>query len=443
MKVLLALLSALAVLGCTETSVEEAPALHLRGFRLVDPHAREQRQADLYLVDGRVSLERPAESTKLKVVEGEGRWLIPGLHDLQATLWGNASSQHHSKLFHHTRLDVALGMNLYCGVTYVLTARHVPERMRDLAKRVQLLGLQGATMGRGEMPLIGGTRKLRFGWPVTSPMAVPGTVARVKRSGAAALAISYRTKADPVRPSVSPEVMRKAVAEARRQSIPSIVEVVDWRSAEAAARAGADAILGMPLGPLPPAVLKRLKGRGVAMILPLVPLTELALLSKDPSPLDSPLLKATVPKDVLDSFRDPAAYGKNAAMAARLDRTRLLANVGRLNSSGITVLAASEAGWSQGSFHGHSVHRSMELMVESGMSIWDALASVTSEAADFMRRPVGFRTDDLADFVILDADPLVDIANTQRIVGVIHGGEVVDRDRLRPDLRYRTFKGSW
>jgi cytosine/adenosine deaminase-related metal-dependent hydrolase len=37
----------------------------------------------------------------------------------------------------------------------------------------------------------------------------------------------------------------------------------------------------------------------------------------------------------------------------------------------------------------------------------------------------------LADLVILDANPIDDIGNTRRIREVIQGGRIVDRDRLR------------
>jgi hypothetical protein len=80
------------------------------------------------------------------------------------------------------------------------------------------------------------------------------------------------------------------------------------------------------------------------------------------------------------------------------------------------------------------VHSELAELVAAGLSPAEALVAATSGAA----RVLGIDHDvgrvaegQVADLVLLDADPLVDIHNTRRIWRVIQGGRVVDRDGLR------------
>lgn len=72
---------------------------------------------------------------------------------------------------------------------------------------------------------------------------------------------------------------------------------------------------------------------------------------------------------------------------------------------------------------GFSVHRELGLLVESGLTPFEALQTGTVNAAEYLgiesgRIEPGYR----ADLVLLDDDPLADIANTQRIHGVMLDG---------------------
>jgi len=64
--------------------------------------------------------------------------------------------------------------------------------------------------------------------------------------------------------------------------------------------------------------------------------------------------------------------------------------------------------------------------VEAGLTTFQALNAATAEAARYLRREGEFGTlvpGTSADMVLLDANPLVDIANTRLIQGVMIRGE--------------------
>jgi imidazolonepropionase-like amidohydrolase len=78
---------------------------------------------------------------------------------------------------------------------------------------------------------------------------------------------------------------------------------------------------------------------------------------------------------------------------------------------------------------GYSLHHEMQLLVESGVPPAEVLRAATWNNAAVVRRQheIGsVRAGMLADFVILDADPLADIRNTRKIFRVVKGGQVLE-----------------
>ena len=84
---------------------------------------------------------------------------------------------------------------------------------------------------------------------------------------------------------------------------------------------------------------------------------------------------------------------------------------------------------------GLAMHHEMELLVEAGLTPMQALQSSTSWAADMLAGFKGARgnqkvgsiqSGNFADLLILEADPLEDIAHTKRIERVMKGGEFLE-----------------
>jgi adenine deaminase len=72
-------------------------------------------------------------------------------------------------------------------------------------------------------------------------------------------------------------------------------------------------------------------------------------------------------------------------------------------------------------------------LVEAGLSPMAALQTATRNAAQFLGREKELGTVEkgkLADLVLLDANPLKDIKNTQKIASVIVGGKLLTRQTL-------------
>ena len=72
---------------------------------------------------------------------------------------------------------------------------------------------------------------------------------------------------------------------------------------------------------------------------------------------------------------------------------------------------------------GFSAHRELALLVEAGLSPYEALATGTTKAAEFLGLAIGrIEPGAQADLVLLDDNPLADIENSRRVHGVMLRG---------------------
>lgn len=102
---------------------------------------------------------------------------------------------------------------------------------------------------------------------------------------------------------------------------------------------------------------------------------------------------------------------------------------GRAHGAGVTIAAGTDAAGAPLAGAWPNVHREMELLVErAGLSPIEALRAGTRGGAvavgDLVNRGT-IEVGKLADLVLLSADPTVDIAHSTTVEGVILGGRVV------------------
>jgi imidazolonepropionase-like amidohydrolase len=114
--------------------------------------------------------------------------------------------------------------------------------------------------------------------------------------------------------------------------------------------------------------------------------------------------------------------------------------VGAMHRAGVGVLAGTDVSnpWL---YWGFSLHDELANLVESGFTPMEALQAATIEPARFLGATDSLGTLErgkVADMVLLDADPLADIHNTQRISAVVVRGQLIDsagRQRLLDGAR--------
>lgn len=143
-------------------------------------------------------------------------------------------------------------------------------------------------------------------------------------------------------------------------------------------------------------------------------------------------------RGILKTYEGRIKGALNAPEAAREERRKLDTFFGQLakalDSAGVKLLAGSDSGaFNSYVYPGISLHRELEAMVEVGISPLDALRSSAPNGAEFMGRSEAYGAISqgmVSDLVLLDANPLEDISNTQRIHCVIKGSQLLPKARL-------------
>jgi imidazolonepropionase-like amidohydrolase len=108
-------------------------------------------------------------------------------------------------------------------------------------------------------------------------------------------------------------------------------------------------------------------------------------------------------------------------------------NVQEMREAGVRIMAGSDVAVI-GVYPGVTLIEELELFVDSiGMSPGEALAAATREPAEFLglADSVGtIETGKVADLLLVDADPLVDVGNLRRVRAVVRAGRLFDRAAL-------------
>lgn len=121
-----------------------------------------------------------------------------------------------------------------------------------------------------------------------------------------------------------------------------------------------------------------------------------------------------------------------------------LRHVGQAHASGVKILAGTDA-FDSYVFPGFGTHDELVELVAAGLSPADALRSATLDAAIFSEVETDFGSIEVgkaADMILLNANPLLDIRNTHQIDGLFFNGQFFDRSSLDRLLEFAEQRAS-
>ena len=152
-----------------------------------------------------------------------------------------------------------------------------------------------------------------------------------------------------------------------------------------------------------------------------------------------PAIRASFAQRIDDaSFRSPeqiASHVHAAAVARDL--------VGIAAEEGVTILAGTDTGAGNSFMYpGFTLHAELKELVGAGLSPLRALQAATIRAAEWVRAADRFGTiaeGKAADLVLLERNPIEDIASTREIAGVVLNGVYLDSAALE---RLRTLEAT-
>jgi cytosine/adenosine deaminase-related metal-dependent hydrolase len=442
----------------------EAPDLAIENVTVIDAENGVRENVTVVVDAGRIVrvVEAAEPASAQEVVDGTGRYLIPGLWDF------------HVHLTYDDRFTDAMpGLFLSHGVTSIRDTGGLLEKVLPV---VAALEAEGATAPRvffagplmdGEHVVYDGDNRPGLGIANPDAETARANVARLAEAGVDFIKI-YEL--------VTPEVFEALVdaAAARglpldghvplsmlaRDVAPHVGSLEHLRNIELDCAADGDALLAARREML--AAHGEGSGAGLrsrlhrAQRLPAVAAYDAArcgeVLDAMRSTIQVPTLRlnsaSLAPAFRREGFgaaleRAPAEIAREWRAAAERDRADTspadttyaawsLFLVGRMHEHGVPVGAGTDTpiGYA---IPGFSLHSELEMLVRAGLPPLEALRAATLRPAEFfgLEGEMGtIQEGRLADLVLLSANPLDDISNTRRIEAVVLKGALLTRAEL-------------
>lgn len=453
----------LALLGWLAPAYAQQRSVALVGATLIDGTGAPPVVDSAVLVEGtRIAAAGPAAEVDIpedaQVIDLSGKWLIPGLIDAHVHLFQSGGL--------YTRPDVIDLRTIRPYEEEITRIRHdLPETFaRYIASGITSVLDLGGPMWTFQARALAESTRIAPRVAVTGPLlstGIPPELAgvadppmlRIETPQQARSAVRQLLAHRPdlikvwfVRPGADLDEdlswVRAAIEESHAAGIPVVIHATQLRVARVVIEAGADALAhSIEDRQIGPELARRMAEAGVVYVATLmveegyrevlgghVELSGIERRLGDPEAITS--------WDDLEALR-----GRGPSLRPSLGPLRrvdpiMAGNLVRLRAARVRIAAGSDAG-NIGTLHGPALHRELELLVEAGLTPMQALIAATWGGAEAMGRSHDLGTIEpgkLADMVVLEADPLVDIRNTRRIGRVVKGGEVFDPAAIAASL---------
>lgn len=169
----------------------------------------------------------------------------------------------------------------------------------------------------------------------------------------------------------------------------------------------------------------------------------LSFYASKPAWVDEPILRETFSQEEIRLLGASFAQPENAG--ARAQGATNLRNIAKLRAAGARfVLGTDTGGVTGGQYFGFGSHIELELLVSrGGLTPMEAILAGTRNAAQVLGLDGlgAVAAGKSADFIVLDANPLDNIANTRRIDSVYLRGAEIPRAKLTAKWQ-ATFRGQ-
>ncbi|HEX4960334.1 MAG TPA: amidohydrolase family protein [Thermoanaerobaculia bacterium] len=229
-------------------------------------------------------------------------------------------------------------------------------------------------------------------------------------------------------PVLSRETVRALVRAAHRRGRLAVAHATVQRFGQQAVEDGVDALVHIfPDTPVTDSLLRLAWERGIFLVGTLAITESFITTAGGEALVADPELSPYLTPEEITYLLTPRPVN-----TLTLENLQILKdNVGRFHAAGITILTGSDT-----QFHGPTVHRDVELLVQSGLTPRQALIGATSAAArafrlgDRGRIAPGLR----ADLLLVEGDPTVNIKAIRALRKIWKGGVEVARP-LSPTVK--------
>jgi imidazolonepropionase-like amidohydrolase len=235
-------------------------------------------------------------------------------------------------------------------------------------------------------------------------------------------------------PKMAPEIYRAVIDEAHKRGLRVATHLFYLADAKSLLDAGTDLVAhSVRDAAVDAELIAGMKRRGVCVSPTLMREVSTFVYESTPAFFSDPLFLAHANKEWMTTLQQP---DRQQAMRTSQSAQRYKAalevakrNLKALSDAGVPIAMGTDTG-PTGRFQGYFELMEIEMMVQAGLTPRQALAASTRDAARCMKidRDLGtLEAGKWADFVVLDANPLTDIANVRRIASVYVAGNRVSR----------------
>jgi len=233
---------------------------------------------------------------------------------------------------------------------------------------------------------------------------------------------------------MSPELYRAVIDEAHKRGLRVATHLFYLADAKSLIEAGSDLVAhSVRDANVDADLIAALKRRGVCVSPTLMREVSTFVYESTPPFFSDPFFLAHANKEWVTTLQQPdrqqAVRSSQSAQRYKAALGVAKRNLKTLSDAGVTIAMGTDTG-PTGRFQGYFELMEIEMMVQAGLTPRQALAASTRDAARCMKidRDLGtLEPGKWADFVVLDANPLADIANVRRIASVWIAGNRVAR----------------
>ena len=376
-----------------------------------------------------------------KVIDATGKFLMPGwidahIHLIGAGQWRGLENPSGVDIDMNAALSALHGF-LYVGVTSVYDAGNNPDLILEMRRRErggEIVSPRIFASGHA-LSWPGSWMASTFhgvgvpDWPDTKKV-LDAQIA-LKPDIQKLVMERFGMGPNPLAPSLPEDVMAKMVAYLKQHGVRTSIHAVKEDLAQAAVEAGIDTLAHpVSIARVNPSFTQMLAARRVPVASTLAVFDEIIRLGEDPTVLDTPLNNF-----VMGQAEIAARQAKGPPLYAAMGWTTwfkalspyLKENVRNLHDAGGVLVVATDRS------NGPAYLRELELLAELGIPARDIVRMGTLNGALFLGREDALGTisvGKLADLVLLDADPTMDIGNAGAVALVIKNGQIIDRHSL-------------
>jgi len=235
-------------------------------------------------------------------------------------------------------------------------------------------------------------------------------------------------------PKMAPDIYRAVIDESHKRGFRTAVHLFYLADAKSVLDAGADLVAhSIRDADVDAQVIGQLKARNICVVPTLMREVSTFVYDKTPDFFADSFFTAHADPAWVKDLKDPAAQEKvKVSTSAQKYKAALEVakrNVKKLSDSGVTIAMGTDTG-PVGRFQGYFELMEIEMMVQAGLTPKQALIASTRDAARCQKIDADLGTIEAkkwADFVVLDADPLLAISNVRKINAVYIAGNKIAR----------------